>query len=283
MTGAARVGVFALVVAAVFAAAAGLGAAVGPLDRGRSAEPDSPHAQAGAHDDRAAPTRRAGELPGLAVSSQGLRLVARQTHFGPRRSQQFSFRIVNARGETVRTFDEAHERRMHLIVVRRDLAHFRHLHPVLRRNGTWTTPLGFPDPGVYRAFADFSVHGRSVVLGVDLFAGAGSLSRPVVSRSGAKGYTVSLDAQRPDAGREAAFTFRVAHKGRPVRVGRYLGARGHLVVLREGDLAYLHTHAEQERLEFKTTFPSAGRYRAFLQYVHAGRVRTAPFTIEVAQ
>ena len=34
-------------------------------------------------------------------------------------------------------------------------------------------------------------------------------------------------------------------------------------------------------LRFETTFPSAGRYRAFLQFSAGGRVRTAEFTLEV--
>lgn len=61
--------------------------------------------------------------------------------------------------------------------------------------------------------------------------------------------------------------------------GRHLGARGHLVILREGDLAYLH--ADADALEFETTFPTPGRYRAFLQFVGGGAIRTAAFTLEV--
>ena len=63
-----------------------------------------------------------------------------------------------------------------------------------------------------------------------------------------------------------------------MRVEPYLGANGHLVALREGDLAYLHTHPETHsgrRIAFETEFPSAGRYRLFLQFKHEGKVRTA--------
>ena len=71
----------------------------------------------------------------------------------------------------------------------------------------------------------------------------------------------------------------------------YLGAKGHLVALREGDLAYLHTHpAEGEghaqgdggAIGFETEFPSEGRYRLFLQFKHDGEVHTAAFTRAVA-
>jgi hypothetical protein len=69
----------------------------------------------------------------------------------------------------------------------------------------------------------------------------------------------------------------------------YLGAYGHLVALREGDLAYLHVHPEGApgdgatpagpRVEFAAEVPSAGTYRLFLDFRHAGVVRTAEFTV----
>jgi hypothetical protein len=70
-----------------------------------------------------------------------------------------------------------------------------------------------------------------------------------------------------------------------VDVDPYLGADGHLVVLRQGDLAFLHVHpsgnAGDEAVAFEATLPTAGRYRMFLQFRHDGRVHTAEFTEEV--
>ena len=63
----------------------------------------------------------------------------------------------------------------------------------------------------------------------------------------------------------------------------YLGARGHLVALREGDLAFLHVHPDADRLRFTAEFPSAGRYRLFLQFKAGGRVHTAAFTRQVSR
>jgi hypothetical protein len=66
----------------------------------------------------------------------------------------------------------------------------------------------------------------------------------------------------------------------------YLGARGHLVALREGDLAFLHVHPADattigSSISFHAALPSAGRYRLFLQFQHHGVVHTAAFTLEV--
>jgi hypothetical protein len=67
----------------------------------------------------------------------------------------------------------------------------------------------------------------------------------------------------------------------------YLGARGHLVALRQGDLAYLHVHPLDEAaagaITFATDFPTAGKYRLFLQFKHRGQVHTAAFTQEVVR
>jgi hypothetical protein len=71
----------------------------------------------------------------------------------------------------------------------------------------------------------------------------------------------------------------------------YLGAFGHLVSLRDGDLAYLHTHPAAEAhdgdrggptVAFATEFPTAGSYRLFLDFKADGKVHTAEFTVTVA-
>jgi hypothetical protein len=81
----------------------------------------------------------------------------------------------------------------------------------------------------------------------------------------------------------------VSKDGRPVTdLQPYLGAYGHLVALRDGDLAYLHVHpdgtpgdgrtAAGPEIVFHAEVPSAGSYRLYLDFQHAGVVRTAEFT-----
>ena len=64
----------------------------------------------------------------------------------------------------------------------------------------------------------------------------------------------------------------------------YLGADGHLVALREGDLAFVHVHSEASAapgsIRFAATLPSPGRYRLFLQFADNGGVRTVAHTVE---
>lgn len=282
MSASARAAAFAAVLAVVFTAAALGGSAVGPLDRGVAAHDDGdseePHAgpEPGTH---------AEDAPaGLAVAADGLRLVARRATFAAGEEQVFSF-TVEEDGVPLAGYDVTHERRMHLIVVRRDLGAFLHLHPELRADGAWASPLRLPSAGAWRAFADFSTGGEKHTLGVDLFAyGDEPAARPAPAAERlavVAGHRVALEPGPRRAGEETSLRFAVERDGRAVRVDEYLGARGHLVVLREGDLAYLHTHAEEDELEFETSFPSPGRYRAFLQFQVDGVVRTAEFAVEV--
>ena len=64
----------------------------------------------------------------------------------------------------------------------------------------------------------------------------------------------------------------------------YLGAYGHLVALRDGDLAYLHVHPDEStaagpEVRFFAEVPSTGRYHLYLDFRHGDRVRTARFVV----
>lgn len=224
--------------------------------------------------------RRQQSLPGLASADGGLRLEAEPVVVAGGVEVPFEFRIVREGDGSVTTFDELHERRMHLIVVRRDLTGFQHLHPKMGRDGTWSRELTLPSAGVWRAFADFSTGGVPMTLGIDLFAESDFRperpSEPTTSFTNA-GDLVLLETT-PDTAR-----FTVTRDGEPVQVEPYLGARGHLVVLRWGDLAFLHVHpADENDIAFAVSYPSKGMYRLFLQYSVDGDVRTAAFTTSVS-
>ncbi len=74
---------------------------------------------------------------GLAVANDEFRLVAQTGGFRADRQRTFRFRIVGTDGTTVRDFDVEHEKRLHLIVVRRDLTRYAHVHPVEQPDGSW--------------------------------------------------------------------------------------------------------------------------------------------------
>jgi hypothetical protein len=251
-----------------------------PAAHGHEATPDA-HGTSHA---AAAPT-------GLAVTEEDLRLEPAATTLPTGRAATWRFRIVGADGRAVTGFGLEHERRMHLIVVRRDLTGYRHLHPVMAPDGTWSVRLRLDAPGVHRAYADFSAGGRRHTLATDLFAPGAFTPRPLpapapVGEAGA--YSAELDAGHPEAGAAAELTYHLRRDGRPLDgVEPYLGADGHLVALREGDLAFLHVHPEESddpaAIRFGATLPSPGRYRLFLQFKHDGVVHTVAHTLVVAR
>jgi hypothetical protein len=176
---------------------------------------------------------------------------------------------------------------MHLIVVRRDFSGFQHLHPAMSAGGTWEIPLTLTEPGAYRVFADFVTEGKKLTLATDVFVPGDFQPRPLApiarTADAGDGYTVELTG-RPVAGEESRLDVVVRRNGRTVHdLQPYLGALGHLVALRDGDLAYLHVHPDEERLSFDAEFPTPGAYRLFLQFRHDGEVRTAAFTVNAPE
>jgi hypothetical protein len=284
-----RISLFAVGLAAVLVAGFGVGSAVD------KAETDS----GGSHDDHQAEHGEAehgghevesAAPAGLAVAAGGYSLHLERTSFAAGEARELRFRIEDADGNPVRDFDRLHERELHLIVVRRDGAHFQHLHPEMDAAGTWATPLTLPAAGVYRVFADFSAGGEGQTLATDLFAAGSFEPRPFPPPEPADavaGYEVRLADGMPKAGKASSLRFAVSRGGTEVSgLEDYLGAKGHLVALREGDLAFLHVHPDEGGAEnvipFSGHFPTPGRYRLYLQFKHEGQVRTVEFTVEVA-
>ncbi|AQL44713.1 hypothetical protein BV210_18335 (plasmid) [Halorientalis sp. IM1011] len=226
---------------------------------------------------------------GLAVAANGYRFAPSSTHFTPGDSADWEFRVVREDGSVETAFEEAHDQRGHLIVVRRDLTRFQHLHPTLEDNGTWRVE-GFtlPEPGVYRAFIDVVIDGRPLTLGFDLFADGSTVVEPQPDagrRATVEEYTVELSTDEAVATRPTRLTFEIRRDRAPVtRLDPYLGALGHLVGLREGDLAYVHVHPEETnsdsgRVEFVATFPTPGKYRLFFQAKPDGNLITTAHDI----
>jgi hypothetical protein len=225
---------------------------------------------------------------GTKLSLGGLILQPRSVRVPAGRSTTWRFQIVGNDGLPVRRFERDQTKLLHLIVARRDMTGYQHLHPTLAPDGTFSVRMNLAQPGRYRAIADFTTAGKRYVVGTDLVApGAGTpspLPAPATTAS-ANGYTVALQRHgKLVAGKESSLTFTVTRGGRPVTgLQPYLGASGHLVALHAGDLAYSHVHPTGEDLRrgsitFDAELHKAGAYRLFVQFRTGGRVHTAAFT-----
>ena len=214
-------------------------------------------------------------------------LEVQQREIPPGTPVAFRFRVVGPTSEPVVSYRLLHERELHLIVVRRDLSTFAHLHPTRDADGTWEVEMTLPSAGEYRAFADIApTDGHDMTLEVDLTAPGDWEPRelPAAStKAQTDGYEVALSGSL-SVGAHSELAFRVTRGGEGVELEPYLGALGHLVALRAADLAYLHVHPMEssisEAVRFGAMIPSDGLYRLFLQFQHAGDVHTAAFTVE---
>jgi hypothetical protein len=287
---------FTVGLAAVFGLAFGAGDAFGP----EGAAPPDTH-DTSTHD--AAPVSTTGppvadQTPGgLMVTDSGYTLALDTAQVSASADLPLRFRILDADGVPVTRYVDSHDKQLHLIAVRRDMAGFQHVHPVLDAAGTWSVPLDLTRAGAYRVFADFTPDGGDgLTLGADLQV-AGTYDPqplpPVAAAAVVDGYTVTLDgALQP--GQASKLTLAVSRDGQPVTdLQPYLGAYGHLVALRAADLGYLHVHpdghpgdgvtAPGPGIDFFVITPSAGDYRLFLDFQHDGVVRTAEFTLTAGQ
>ncbi|MFF4248865.1 hypothetical protein ACFYY2_30975 [Streptomyces sp. NPDC001822] len=295
----AKITAFTAALAASFGAAYGVGLIAGPQAGAigspahpRGSESGAPRPGGGVTDASAA---------GLGITEGGYTLVLRTSRMTADRSGTLRFAVHDRSGHPVTGFRREHGKELHLILASRNLTTYRHLHPVRAADGTWSTPVELPEAGDYRVFADFTPAGkntRNLTLGADLAVSgpyeAAGMPEPAPSVT-VDGYTVFLKgALRPGLPERLAFSVR--KDGRPVTgLQPYLGAYGHLVALRAGDLAYLHAHPEGgpdahsaepgPDVSFTTTAPSPATYRLFLDFKHGGTVRTAAFTVpsEAAQ
>ena len=190
------------------------------------------------------------------------------------------------------SYELAHDKELHLIVVRRDLG-FQHVHPSLDGAGTgrsrWTPPRAGTLPGVRRLRAR-PASTTALTLGDRPGRRRDRTSRHRCRRPPAPSDGRRLHRhprRRPDRRADSQLTLTVTKDGAPVTdLQPYLGAYGHLVALRDRRPRLparaprrrpgRRRHARRaRRIAFAAEAPTAGRYRLFLDFQHDGVVRTA--------
>ncbi|MBF6101481.1 hypothetical protein [Nocardia cyriacigeorgica] len=236
----------------------------------------------------------AAEFPGgLLITQDGYTLQLADTILRPG-DVDFRFRIIGPDGRPVTEYSPIHDKELHLIVVPRELTGFWHVHPERAADGTWSVRLNLPEAGAYRVFTDISplALGKTITLGADLAVAGAYAPQPVPESArtfGVDGYEVELTGDLT-TGAGSLLTLTVRKDGVAVTdLQPYLAAFGHLVIIRAGDLAYVHVHPNGEPgdgitapgpdVSFHTAVPGPGTYRLFLDFKHGDTVRTAAFTL----
>ncbi|MEK8142281.1 hypothetical protein NKH18_06670 [Streptomyces sp. M10(2022)] len=292
-----KITAFAAALAATFGTAYGVGKGVDPVTGGE---------QSAAHDGHGEAKQETGDggghqsapAGGLQVSEGGYTLALETSRVPAGGGAKLRFSIQDENGRRITAYEREHDKELHFIVASRDLTVYRHLHPTRAADGTWSTSADLPVAGAYRAFADFKPAAKGaegVTLGADLAVSGRTPRQRCPPRRHHEGRRLRGHPRRGlQPGRSGELSLKVARNGKPVTdLQPYLGAYGHLVALRSGDLAYLHVHPNGEpgdgttepgpRISFTATAPSSGTYRLFLDFQHEGTVHTAAFTVEAGR
>lgn len=186
-----------------------------------------------------------------------------------------TLKIVGPEG-AVTTFDEVHERMMHLIAVRNDLKVFEHLHPQLSDKGVFHLKHEWPAGGDYTLFADFAPRGKGSQIVSSKLKVGGSKNPPPAATD----FTLTLGAL-PPTGRTATVTAKMS----PVmELEPYLGAMGHLMIVSEDGQTLVHSHpigeARPGEIDFSVRLSKPGKYRAWLEIQSNGKKLAASQDIE---
>lgn len=252
--------------------------------------------------------------------SYEIEVTSQPVSIEPKKPATFRYKIKNDKGEILKNYEIAHEKIMHFITIRKDLANFQHLHPEFNKaTGEFTVVVTFPDDGPYRLFPDFTPGEENpqklpVTVYHDIDVGnsskyyAQSVVPDTETRKKYDPYQITFSVPKGvKAQQEFTYTLSVEKNGQSVtNLEKYLGALGHSVILRDGTLDFIHTHALEADsqgdaaqghsmnamqkepttgsgpdIKFATTFPEPGVYKIFTQFQHEGKVQTVDYIVKV--
>lgn len=304
MNAPARLGVFALILAVAFGAAFVIAGAIAPDDAADQWVPTD-------HDRHASAEHRTtdhgtGDAPGavpqpetygLTLEAGGVRMADLSASTTTQDAGLLTLELVQGSAADPVPLRTQHGVDLHVIAVRSDGTHLQRRPAQAAGPGQWSAESNWTAPGTYRIFAE-AVHegtGEPILVSRTLevrdSSGPGSsepeaseteLLESSVSSDGGE-LTVQLEGEL-HPGRESTLSATVTRDGAPVTtLEQYTGAYGHLSVLREGDLAYLPSHAHGgtagPELRFTVTPPTAGRYLVYLDIRLDGHTHTLPFVV----
>ena len=204
---------------------------------------------------------------------------------------------------------------VHLIIVRDDLAYIIHQHPPVEPGGALRQAVTFPAPGPYKVLVDVYPNLPGGQANFQLFHAVnvtGSYRpRPLPAFKPdlvVDGYHFDMQSHPALHAIQAQFInveVSDSHGHKPTFVP-WFGALAHAIFFHEGSLDYFHTHicapdapncgtlpgvassrvtgtsTAPGKLTIGVLLPEPGTWRLFLQMKLAGRVVTAPYTLDIA-
>lgn len=197
-----------------------------------------------------------------------------------------------------------HEKPMHIVGVRDDLEEFFHVHPAPSADqGVLSINHVFQKPGDYKVWSQVKKDGATHVLGHPIFSVAGDGEKSKKDLFFGKNrivgnYQVSLKNEKIYKDREEDLVLSIHDVfGKETELDNYLGAKMHVVIIKEDLSRFIHTHPEdsnqhsyldhnffnealahgevndgdnalshEDALNFHVNFKDAGNYKIFAEF-----------------
>lgn len=224
----------------------------------------------------------------------GVQIESTQGNVSASEKLSYSFNLVDdktTKSISDKDLIETHTKILHLVVYDASLNEFNHVHPEF--NGTsWNVELNLPVSGSYKVWAQGkTLNGKEFSVSRSLAVENGEPEIAVASlgdvRVGTDGTTqVELANTKLKAGKMAMIDFMVTRTdGSVPSLSPYLGAFAHVIAtqLNGNDLIHVHpmegNDANMGMLH--ATFPLAGEYRLWIQFIDNGVLKTIPLSVVV--
>lgn len=207
----------------------------------------------------------------------------------------YTFDLVDTKtGNTLSDSDLGitHEKVLHLVIYDSTLNEFQHVHPEYK-SSHWTATVTLNVNGDYWFWAqgqiksgktDFSSPARLSISGGSPAWTATPLKDVRHGESGAS--VVDLGADKIIAGNMVMLDVTMSrNNSTDPNLSPYLGAFAHVIAVPESGDSIIHVHPMDGDMPnmgmLHATFPMAGKYRLWIQFIDDGDLKTIPLSVEV--
>ena len=186
----------------------------------------------------------------------------------------------------------SHEKKLHLVIYDSSLNEFQHIHP--EYNGSsWGVSAKFSVDGDYWVWAqgELASDGTEFSTSSKLSVSGGTVAWPTPpaltdGRSGQFGVSkINLSLNKLTAGKMAMLDLSMMRTdGSKPQLIPYMGAFAHVIATPEDGDSLIHVHPVDSGPAngmLHVTFPSAGMYRLWIQFIDGGNLIVIPLSVKV--
>ncbi len=186
----------------------------------------------------------------------------------------------------------AHERKLHLVIYDSSLNEFQHIHPEFD-GSFWSISAQFLVNGDYWVWAqgELAVDGTEFSTSSKISVSGGVAAWPTPPalsdmRSGLSGISkINLSSNKVTAGKMAMLDLTMTRTdGSNPQLSPYMGAFAHVIATPDDGDSLIHVHpvsTGHNKGMLHATFPSAGLYRLWIQFIDDGNLKVIPVSVKV--